>query len=125
MVPPVGFAVVTAVLVVLIGTAVNMSGGKPWAQAMTQHFTADHLPPMLIDDYAALSPDGRDHFPIVFTSLKSAQQFRWEARAARELGDALESADGGNWHDARDDGDVDAGQCTPFPEIEEVAIIEK
>src|SRR5438477_10886179 len=48
---------------VLIGTAVNISGCKPWVQAMTEHMTVDHLPPMLLDEYAALSPDGRDHFP--------------------------------------------------------------
>lgn len=57
---------------VLIGTGVNISGGKPWAQAMTEHFTAEHLPPMLIDEYAALSPDGREHFPIVFDKLARA-----------------------------------------------------
>ena len=26
---------------VLIGTAVNISGGKPWAQAMAEHMTVD------------------------------------------------------------------------------------
>ena len=31
---------------VLIGTAVNVSGGKPWAQALMEHFAVDHLPPM-------------------------------------------------------------------------------
>jgi len=57
---------------VLIGTAVNFDGAKPWARAMTEHLTVDHLPPMLIDDYAALSPDGCDHFPIVFDKLSRA-----------------------------------------------------
>src|SRR2546427_11969535 len=57
---------------VLIGTAVNISGGKPWAQAMAGHMTINHLPPMLIEEYAALSPDGRDHFPVVFDKLSRA-----------------------------------------------------
>jgi pimeloyl-ACP methyl ester carboxylesterase len=41
---------------VLIGTAVNISGAKPWAQALTEQLTVEHLPPMLIEEYAALSP---------------------------------------------------------------------
>ncbi len=57
---------------VVIGTAVNIGGGTPFAQAMTDHMTVDHLPPMLIDAYAALSPDGRDHFPVVFDKLSRA-----------------------------------------------------
>jgi pimeloyl-ACP methyl ester carboxylesterase len=57
---------------VLIGTAVNISGAKPWARALTDHLTVDHLPPMLIDEYAELSPEGRDHFPVVFDKLARA-----------------------------------------------------
>ncbi len=57
---------------VLIGTAVNISGGKPWAQAMTEHLSAEHLPPMLVEEYAALSPDGREHFPVVVGKLARA-----------------------------------------------------
>jgi pimeloyl-ACP methyl ester carboxylesterase len=56
---------------VLIGTAVNIGGGRAWAQAMAEHMTVEHLPSMLIDEYAALSPDGRDHFPVVFAKLSS------------------------------------------------------
>jgi pimeloyl-ACP methyl ester carboxylesterase len=57
---------------VLIGTAVNISGAKPWARALTEQLTVDHLPPMLVDEYAALSPDGRDHLPVVFAKLSRA-----------------------------------------------------
>jgi pimeloyl-ACP methyl ester carboxylesterase len=57
---------------VLIGTAVNIDGAKPWARALTEHLTVDHLPPMLIEEYAALSPDGREHFPVVFDKLSRA-----------------------------------------------------
>jgi len=37
---------------VLIGTAVNISGGRPWARAMMDHLSVDHLPPMLVEAYA-------------------------------------------------------------------------
>jgi pimeloyl-ACP methyl ester carboxylesterase len=57
---------------VLIGTAVDIGGGKPWAQALAEQFTVEHLPPMLIEEYAALSPDGREHFPVVFDKLSRA-----------------------------------------------------
>jgi pimeloyl-ACP methyl ester carboxylesterase len=37
---------------------VNVGGGKPWAQALMEHFAVDHLPPMLImagdDDLVAV-----------------------------------------------------------------------
>ena len=69
---------------VLIGTAVNISGGKPWAQALLEHFAVDHLPPMLIEEYAALSPDGRDHFPVVFKKVarSSTRRRRWRTSPA-------------------------------------------
>jgi len=57
---------------VLIGTGVNVEGGKPWARAMTQHMSVEDLPPFLIEEYAALSPDGREHFPVVFDKLSRA-----------------------------------------------------
>ncbi|WP_328557866.1 MULTISPECIES: alpha/beta fold hydrolase [unclassified Streptomyces] len=57
---------------VLIGTAANISGGRPWAQAMMDNLSVDHLPPMLVEAYAALSPDGRDHFPVVFDKIAPA-----------------------------------------------------
>jgi pimeloyl-ACP methyl ester carboxylesterase len=57
---------------VLIGTSVNIGGAKPWARALADQFTVDHLPPMLVEEYAALSPDGREHFPVVFDKLSRA-----------------------------------------------------
>jgi pimeloyl-ACP methyl ester carboxylesterase len=57
---------------VLIGTSVDISGAKPWARALAEQFTVEHLPPMLIEEYAALSPDGREHFPVVFDKLSRA-----------------------------------------------------
>jgi pimeloyl-ACP methyl ester carboxylesterase len=57
---------------VVIGTAVNISGGTPIAQAMSSQMTVEHLPPALIEAYGDLSPDGADHFPIVFAKLRRA-----------------------------------------------------
>jgi pimeloyl-ACP methyl ester carboxylesterase len=57
---------------VIIGTAVNIHGGTPIAQAMASHLTVQDLPPALLDAYAKLSPDGADHFPVVFAKLSRA-----------------------------------------------------
>jgi pimeloyl-ACP methyl ester carboxylesterase len=38
-------------------------------RAQAQHLTPDALPPMLREAYAQLSPDGADHFPVVFDKL--------------------------------------------------------
>jgi pimeloyl-ACP methyl ester carboxylesterase len=57
---------------VVIGTAVNIHGGTPFAQAMSSQLTIEHLPPALIEAYGALSPDGADHFPVVFAKLSCA-----------------------------------------------------
>ena len=66
-----------------------------------------------------------DHFGIVFAPLDSAQKPGREAGAPGQLGDAFESIQGRNRHDAGDNGDVNVGKGTTFAEIEEVAIIEK
>src|SRR5205809_445681 len=52
--------------------------------------------------------DAADHFFIVFTSLKSSQQFCREACAPGQLSDPFESAAGSDWHDARNDRNMDA-----------------
>ena len=65
-----------------------------------------------------VNTDAADHFRIVLASLQSAQKLGRETRAARQLGDAFESAHGGNRHDAGDNRDVDAGERTTFAEIE-------
>lgn len=57
---------------VLIGTAVNISGGRPWVRAMMEDLSVEHVPPALVEAYAALSPDGRDHFPVVFDKIAPA-----------------------------------------------------
>ena len=57
---------------VLIGTAMNIGSGRPWARAMMDQFSVDHLPPALVEAYAALSPDGPDHFSVVFDKIAPA-----------------------------------------------------
>src|SRR5207253_5153933 len=72
-----------------------------------------------------VNADAPDHFRIVLASVKSKQKLGREPRAAGELGDAFESVQGGNRHDAGDNGDADVGERTAFAEIEKVAIVEK
>src|SRR5213075_2319329 len=69
--------------------------------------------------------DARDHFRIVFATLKRAQQLGWKPRAAGQLRDALATAHRSDRHDARDDRNPDAGQLATFAEIVEVAVIEE
>ena len=39
---------------------------------MMDHLSVEHLPPAFVEAYAALSPDGRDHFPVVFDKIAPA-----------------------------------------------------
>jgi len=57
---------------VLIGTAEHVSGCTPIAQAMLPQLTAEQLPPMLIQAYAELSPDGPEHLAVVVEKLAPA-----------------------------------------------------
>ena len=54
---------------VLIGQAVNLEGARPEAVALMERFTPEFFPPMLVQMYAAVSPDGPDHFAVVFDKL--------------------------------------------------------
>jgi pimeloyl-ACP methyl ester carboxylesterase len=55
---------------VLIGQWANSDGAAPETRAMMESLSADVLPPMLKALYAAVSPDGPDHFEAVFEKLK-------------------------------------------------------
>ncbi len=55
---------------VLIGQGANSDGAAPETRAMMESLSADVLPPMLKALYAAVSPDGPDHFEAVFEKLK-------------------------------------------------------
>ena len=74
---------------------------------------------------AKWTPTRVDQFRIVLAALERAQKFRRKTRAAGELGDPFAAAHRSDRHDSGDDRDPDAGQLAAFPEIVEIAIIEK
>jgi pimeloyl-ACP methyl ester carboxylesterase len=51
---------------VLIGQAVNFEHMRPEMEAMMEGLSVEDLPPMLRGLYAASSPDGPEHFGVVF-----------------------------------------------------------
>lgn len=57
---------------VLIGQPIEFSGTRPEPAAFVEGMTAADLPPFLRELYAAVSPDGADHFEAVFERLKPA-----------------------------------------------------
>lgn len=54
---------------VMIGQPVNHELMEPTARAIMDSLSADVLPPMLRQLYAAASPDGPQHFDVVFDKL--------------------------------------------------------
>jgi pimeloyl-ACP methyl ester carboxylesterase len=54
---------------VLIGQYTSDDGASPAVKAMVDSFTADAFPPFLRQLYEALSPDGPEHFGVVFDKL--------------------------------------------------------
>ena len=54
---------------VLIGTAVNHDGVPAHAREELAEMTPESLPPFLRQLYAAVSPDGPEHFDVVFEKL--------------------------------------------------------
>ena len=54
---------------VLIDQFVTLDGAPPWYLPFVNAMAPDNLPPALVDTYAALSPDGGDHFPVAFGKL--------------------------------------------------------
>jgi pimeloyl-ACP methyl ester carboxylesterase len=54
---------------VLIEQFVTLDGARPGYLPFMAGMTADSVPPFLLDMYGALSPDGSDHFPVVFAKL--------------------------------------------------------
>ena len=66
---------------VLIGQNVNLEGARPESLAMREHMTAESLPPMFEQMYAAVSPDGADHWGIVCAKVIQM----WRADPAIEL----------------------------------------
>ena len=56
---------------VLIGQAVNFEHMRPEMEAMMEGLSVEALPPMLRALHAAVSPDGPEHFDVVFDKLAS------------------------------------------------------
>ena len=56
---------------VYIGQNVTRDGLRPKYQAMSE-LSVEQLPPMLAEMYAAVSPDGPEHFKVVFDRLRSS-----------------------------------------------------
>jgi pimeloyl-ACP methyl ester carboxylesterase len=54
---------------VFIGQNLTVDGLRPQFKAMIGAMTVENLPPMLAERYAAVSPDGPDHFAAVFERL--------------------------------------------------------
>jgi pimeloyl-ACP methyl ester carboxylesterase len=54
---------------VLIDQYVTLEGAVPEYHAFMATFSADSAPPGLAELYGVLSPDGPDHFPVVFAKL--------------------------------------------------------
>jgi pimeloyl-ACP methyl ester carboxylesterase len=66
---------------VLIGTAAHLDGWRPEERAEAETMTPASLPPFIREAYDRLSPDGPDHFPIVFERLLA----EWRTEPRHEL----------------------------------------
>jgi pimeloyl-ACP methyl ester carboxylesterase len=56
---------------VYIGKTMTRDGLRPQYQALRE-LSAEQLPPVLAQRYAAVSPDGPEHFKVVFDRLRSS-----------------------------------------------------
>jgi pimeloyl-ACP methyl ester carboxylesterase len=54
---------------VLIGQYVNLDGAREEGKALMEAFTVETFPPMFRQMYAAVSPDGPQHFTVIFEKL--------------------------------------------------------
>ena len=55
---------------VLIDQYIELDKAPEWIVPMFENWTAEDAPPFLRDGYSALSPDGPEHFPVVFDKLR-------------------------------------------------------
>jgi pimeloyl-ACP methyl ester carboxylesterase len=68
---------------VLIDQYITLPGAADGYEAMMGGMTADTVPPMFRQIYEALSPDGPDHFPVVFDKLHRL----WTGETGMEVAD--------------------------------------
>jgi pimeloyl-ACP methyl ester carboxylesterase len=71
---------------VYVGNAINRDGVPTEVEAMAEHLSPDMLPPMLRQIHDDVSPDGPEHFDIVFEKLAHL----WKTEPTLELSE-LES----------------------------------
>ena len=62
---------------------VELAKAPEFLVPMFENWTPDEAPPFLRDAYCALSPDGADHFPVVFDKLKAM----WLSPTGVDVGD--------------------------------------
>lgn len=68
---------------ILIDQFIELDKAPAFIVPMFEGWTADAVPPFLRDAYNALSPDGPDHFPVVFEKLRNM----WLAPTGIEVSD--------------------------------------
>jgi pimeloyl-ACP methyl ester carboxylesterase len=54
---------------VMIGQYVHPDGCRPWFAELAAAMTPETFPAMFRDDYAERSPDGPEHYPVIFAKL--------------------------------------------------------
>lgn len=83
----------------------------------------------IVDEIADLfgGPVDADVFDVLvaLSALDCAEESGGETGASSEGGHAVHACEGGNGHDAGDDGDVDAGEFAPLGEVVEVSVVEE
>ena len=73
---------------VFIDQYVTLEGAPAWYLPFMQELTPESAPPPMVELYKAFSPDGPDHFPVVFEKL----QRLWTSPTGVEIGDLAEVA---------------------------------
>ena len=68
---------------VIIGAAIDRSGYSGELQESLPNFALDWLPPVLRKTYDELSPDGPEHFPVVFEKIVTM----WKAEPRHPIDD--------------------------------------
>ncbi|MDQ3880932.1 MAG: alpha/beta hydrolase, partial [Chloroflexota bacterium] len=71
---------------VLIGAPIDVSGSSPELLAFLPSFRPEHIPEPMRERYAALSPDGADHFRVVFEKLLAI----WQNEPRHELSEVAD-----------------------------------
>jgi pimeloyl-ACP methyl ester carboxylesterase len=68
---------------VLLDQFVTLDGARPGYVPFMEEMSAASVPPFLVDLYGALSPDGIEHFPVIFEKLHAT----WKGETGIDLAD--------------------------------------